>query len=396
MHTFAQPRILANSLAFVYVCENMETRVVKIDREKVDETAIKEAAKIIDAGGLVAFPTETVYGIACRVEPKSLQRLNEVKGRHPQKMYTLHIGRKEDVVQYVPAIGLRAKKLIEKFWPGPLTIVFELKPAQIEAQRKKLAKEVFDNLYSKKYSVGIRFPDDTIATALLRAVKWPVVAPSVNLADQPPATDTEQVLENFDGKLDMVIDGGVSRYKKSSTIVKIGTYKLEILREGVYPTEQVRQTAMVQFLFVCSGNTCRSPIATGFFRKYLAEKCGCSIDEIEQKGYIILSAGTMGIIGMPATSQAAAVCEARGVDIMKHRSSALSRRLIEQSDVVYAMSHSHISQIVSICPEAADKCVLLADKVDIPDPIGQSLEVYNKVASIIEDAVKKRIEELVL
>jgi len=373
----------------------METRVIKIDRAKIDAALIEEAAKIIDSGGLVAFPTETVYGIACRVEPGSLQRLNEVKGRRPEKPYTLHIERKEDVAEYVPVIGLRAKKLIEKLWPGPLTIVFELKPEQIEAQRGKSAKKVFENLY-KNNSIGIRLSDDAVASKLLQAVKWPVVAPSVNIADERPATDAEQVLANFRGKLDMVIDGGASRYKKSSTIVKIGTYDLQMLREGVYTAEQVRQAATVGFLFVCSGNTCRSPMAAGMFRKYLAEKCGCAIDQIEQKGYKILSAGTMGIIGMPATSQAAAVCETRGVDITKHRSSALSRELIEQSDVIYVMSRFHLSQIVSMCPDAADRCRLLAEAVDIPDPIGQSVAVYDNVASVIEDAVKKRIEELVL
>jgi len=373
----------------------METRVIKIDRAKIDAALIEEAAKIIDAGGLVAFPTETVYGIACRVETKSLERLNEVKGRQPEKPYTLHIGRKEDVAEYAPVIGLRARKLIEKLWPGPLTIVFELKPEQIAAQRVKLSREMFENLY-KNNSIGIRLSDDAVASKLLQAVKWPVVAPSVNIADERPATDAEQVLANFRGKLDVVIDGGASRYKKSSTIVKIGAYDLRMLREGVYTAEQVRQAATVGFLFVCSGNTCRSPMAAGMFRKYLAEKCGCTIDQIEEKGYKILSAGTMGIIGMPATAQAAAVCETRGVDITGHRSSALSRQLIAQSDVIYAMSCFHLSQIVSICPEAADKCSLLAEAVDIPDPIGQTEEFYDNVASVIEGAVKKRIEELVL
>jgi tRNA threonylcarbamoyl adenosine modification protein (Sua5/YciO/YrdC/YwlC family) len=373
----------------------METRVVKIDRAKIDAALIKEAAKIIDAGGLVAFPTETVYGIACRVEPKSLQRLNEVKGRRPEKPYTLHIGRKEDVAEYVPVVGLRAKKLIEKLWPGPLTIVFELKPEQIKAQRAKLAKEVFENLYKNNF-IGIRLPDDTIAATLLQAASYPVVAPSVNMADQPPATDAEQVLANFGGKLDMVLDAGPSRYKKSSTIVKMGVYDLQMLREDVYTSEQVREAATIQFLFVCSGNTCRSPMAVGILRKYLAEKCGCPLDRVEEKGYKILSAGTMGIIGMPATIQAIAACEARGVDITKHRSLALSRELIEQSDVIYAMSRFHLMQIVSMCPNATERCSLLAETVDIPDPIGQSMEVYENVASVIEKAVKKRIEELVL
>lgn len=366
----------------------MQTRVVKIDT-----AAIQQAAQIIDAGGLVAFPTETVYGIACRVEAKSLQRLNEVKGRSPEKPYTLHIGRKEDVAEYVPIIGLRARNLMEKLWPGPLTIVFELKPEQIEVQRKKLAKDVFEHLY-RNNCVGIRLPDDAVAARLLQATNWPVVAPSANIADQPPPTEAEQILANFKGKLDMVIDGGASRYQKNSTVVKIGAYDLKILRAGVYTAEQVRQAAQVKFLFVCSGNTCRSPMAEGLARKYLAEKACCTIDRLEEKCYKIMSAGTMGIVGMAASVQAAVACEARGVDISCHKSSAISRELIEQSDVIFVMTRTHVKQVGGVCPQAADRCSLLAEGVDIPDPIGQDRQVYDNVASVIEEAVKKRIDEL--
>jgi len=104
----------------------MQTEVVKLDATKPDIGKVKEAAQLIDAGQLVAFPTETVYGIACRVETTSLIKLDKLKGRGPEKYYTLHIGGKNDVKKYLPSVGLRAGKLIKNFWPGPLTIVFEL------------------------------------------------------------------------------------------------------------------------------------------------------------------------------------------------------------------------------------------------------------------------------
>ncbi len=104
----------------------METRVLKVDAGDVDLEHIREAAELIEAGGLVAFPTETVYGIACRVESESLARLDNLKGRTADKYYTLHIAHKDDVNKYVPGIGLRAQKLVNNAWPGPLTIVFAL------------------------------------------------------------------------------------------------------------------------------------------------------------------------------------------------------------------------------------------------------------------------------
>ena len=98
----------------------MQTKVIKLDSTKIDSAKITEAAQLVDAGGLAAFPTETVYGIACRVKTDSLIKLDNLKGRGPEKYYTLHIGRKSDVEKYLPTVRLKAQKLIKNAWPGPL------------------------------------------------------------------------------------------------------------------------------------------------------------------------------------------------------------------------------------------------------------------------------------
>ena len=116
----------------------MKTKVLKLDAAKIDTMKINEAAAIIESGGLVAFPTETVYGIACRVKSDSLARLDNLKGRTADKYYTLHIGQKSDIGNYVPTIGLKTQKLIQNAWPGPLTIVFELDNKDIDKQHSYL------------------------------------------------------------------------------------------------------------------------------------------------------------------------------------------------------------------------------------------------------------------
>ena len=175
----------------VYFMEPMQTKVVKLDAANVDSAKIKEAASLVDDGGLVAFPTETVYGIACQAKTDSLARLNDIKGRDRTKYYTLHIGQKNNVKKYVPTIGLRAEKLIRNAWPGPLTIVFELDHTDIDKQKKNLERKFFKSLYTNN-SIGIRCPDNPIATMLLQATNNPVIAPSANIAGQPPAVDAEQ------------------------------------------------------------------------------------------------------------------------------------------------------------------------------------------------------------
>ncbi|MCJ7729880.1 MAG: L-threonylcarbamoyladenylate synthase [Sedimentisphaerales bacterium] len=373
----------------------METKVIKLNAANVDTAAVKEAAAIIDAGGLVAFPTETVYGIGCRVSNNSLARLDQLKGRPTDKYYTLHIANPSDVSPYVPTIGLRAKKLIKNAWPGPLTIVFELDDGDIIQQKAKLQPDVFDNLY-RDSSIGIRCPDNPIASMLLAQAASAVVAPSANVSNQSPAVEAAQVMEQFAGRLEMVLDGGRCKYANSSTVVRLGKKGLDILRQGVYSESQLLEMTQVTVLFVCTGNGCRSPMAEGLFKKYLAEKLRCPIDRLKEKGYIVTSAGTLGMVGFPASSEAVRACAAKDCDIGGHRSRALGRNLIEQSDCVFALAGVHRDAVVEISPEAANKCSLLAEDADIPDPIGQSQAVYDNCAELIDKAVKKRIGEMVL
>lgn len=373
----------------------MQTKVIKLDPTKIDFNTINEAAAIVEQGGLVAFPTETVYGIACIAKNDSLTKLNAIKGRTPDKHYTLHIGQTNDVRKYVPTAGLRAQKLIQNTWPGPVTVVFKLGQQDIDKQRKNLEQEVFEILY-KDNSIGIRCPDNRIAAMLLQAVNSPVVAPSANITGQPPATDAQQVLALLSGKIELILDGGPCKHKKSSTVVKMGKIGLEILRPGVYSQTELETLSQIKFLFVCTGNTCRSPMAEGMFKKYLAEKLQCDIDHLDKMGYKVISAGTIDTDDRPASDEAIAACAVKGIDIKAHMSRPLSRELVEESDFIFVMERSHQQKVATLSVAAANRCVLLAENLEIADPIGQSQEYFNYCAEQIEKAVRKRISELVL
>jgi L-threonylcarbamoyladenylate synthase len=134
----------------------------------------------------------------------------------------------------------------------------------------------------------------------------------------------------------------------------------------------------------------------GLFRKYLAEKIGCGVDELGDWGYKVLSAGTMNMVGVPASAEAVTACALKGVDIASHMSRPLTRSLIEASDVIYGMARAHCEQVVLLSPEAEHKCHLLAADNEVPDPIGQPQEYFNRCADYIETAVKARISELTL
>ena len=194
-------------------------RVFGVVGDAPDPTALSEAAKILRSGGLVAFPTETVYGIAADAgNPKAIERLNQVKGRPPEKPYSLHLYAPEQMRAFVTSVPPLAAMLIERFWPGPLTIVVPAK---------------------RGGTIGFRLPDHPIARAFLKACEVPVVAPSANRSGSPPPTDAKEVLAALDGALDCVLDGGPTRLGRESTVVEVTSGGLTIRREGAISKETI-------------------------------------------------------------------------------------------------------------------------------------------------------------
>jgi protein-tyrosine phosphatase len=369
------------------------TRVVTACRQEDCSDAIRQGVDVLRSGGLVAFPTETVYGLGARVGlPDALARLRQAKQRQDDKPFTIHIGRRAEVEKFVPDLEGVGRRLVQNGWPGPLTIIF----CDVDPDSAPIAAEAEPSAVAAMYhqgTVGLRCPDDRIAADLLAGVGAPVVAASANLPGRRPPRSADEVLAEFDGQIDLLLDGGPARYAKSSTVVRVSGQNYEIVREGVYDARALRRLAMVHVLLVCTGNTCRSPMAAALLTKLLAESSGVKPAKLSDRGFKVTSAGTGAIIGAPAAPQAVEVMQRYGMDLRDHRAQALTADLIQRADCILTMTASHRNVVLGMLPSASQRCRLLAADHGIDDPIGQAVEVYAACAAEMEAALRDRIAE---
>ncbi len=378
----------------------MQTKILKLDGGNNDTGKIAEAARCVSEGGVVAFPTETVYGLAAITAPEPLARLDSVKDRDSEKRYTLHIATPADLNRYIPAVNPRCRRLISRGWPGPITLVFSLSDTQLANQHRILGDPWFSCLY-RDDTLGVRCPANSVAAQFLTAIPHPVVAPSANASGLPPATTADQVRQSLDGLLDCILDadhlpGGRCRYGKSSTVVRVNQDGLEILREGVCSRADIEDLSLTRILFVCTGNTCRSPLAEILAKKWLAKYFRCDLDSVERFGYKVSSVGAMAFPGCPASLEAVEIARENDLDLSNHCSRTVDVELIRSSDWIFALGRSHRDRIVGLCPAAADRCRLLDESGDIPDPIGADLNTYRRIADRIRRAVEIRLKEIVV
>jgi len=354
----------------------MKARLVAVKLDDAGLALLEEAARALAAGSLVAFPTETVYGIAANADdPASIERLKAVKGRPEGKPFTIHIGRKEDVARHVKVIPPAARKLMARYWPGPLTIVFPTDDGQ---------------------GVGLRLPASAIAQELLRRAGVTVVAPSANRSGQPPATTAEEVAMTLGDDLDIILDGGRCSGGEASTVVRVrddGGW--EVLRAGAITEAMLRRTLGKTIVFVCTANSCRSPMAEALCKKMLAERLGCTIEDLPDRGYNVLSAGTAAFGNGPASTGAIGAMRYHGLDLSGHNARAVTPELMEDADVVFVMARAHGDSIRRILPEAAAK-IRLMDPTgrDIEDPVGGNIEEFLACAQTIKRCLEAVIGEL--
>ena len=208
----------------------MKTKILKINPKKIDLTKIKIAAEEMKKGNLVAFPTETVYGLGANaLNEQAIAKIFQAKGRPFNDPLIVHIADMKELYRLSKQVPPVALKLAKVFWPGPLTLVL------------KKSELVLDIITAGLDTVAIRMPADNVALSLIRVAQTPIVAPSANLFGRTSPTNAQHVTDDLGGKIEMIIDGGKTKVGVESTVLDVTVKPVQVLRAGGVSVEQLRE-----------------------------------------------------------------------------------------------------------------------------------------------------------
>ena len=374
---------------------------IVIDLSSTDDRrdVVHQAVQTLAEGKLVVFPTETVYGVGAYARHAAgVESLYTAKGRSHQTPLALAIKSAEEILDYVANPGHLAERLARRCWPGPITLVVDVPEKNDENLREDLLSQLpprVQQLVAPQGTLGLRVPAHQTILDILGMLAGPIALTSANISGEPAAVTAQQALDSLGDKVALVLDGGPCRYGQPSSVVKATGDTCHCIREGVVSQSTLDRLSSMVILIVCTGNTCRSPMAEAIMRQMVAEKINCSAADLEQHGVIIASAGIAAVSACAPSQEAVEVMKARGLDLSKHESQPLTDKLAKHADIILTLTNGHLHALKRRWPDCSQRTYTLrSDGGDINDPIGGTIGLYRECAEQITNALKERVADI--
>lgn len=371
----------------------MQPVLIDLRRTEDARDVVHRAVQALAEGRPVAFPTETDYVVASSARvAAAVDALRGIAAeRADEPRLTLVLKSADEVLDWAPRISPVGRRLARRCWPGPVAmIVPDDHPESLITRLPAVTRGTL----AADGRVRLRIPGHPLLADCMRMLAGPVM-----IAEPATPVGTvvtaEQITAITAGKLAMVLDDGPARYAQPASTIELVGEGFRVVRQGIVSEETLRRLASLMVLFVCTGNTCRSPMAEALFRKVVADRIGCGPDEIDQRGVVVTSAGLAAWAGGPASSGALEAVAELGADLRGHSSQPLTESLVRQADVILTMTASHRAALLAQFPEAGDRVAMLSpDRRDVIDPIGGSLDTYRSCARQIREHLAARIATL--
>lgn len=356
---------------------------------------VHRAVQALVEGKLVAFPTETVYSLAASaLDEQAVVRLLTAKRRPADKPLTLAVKSAEDALDFVPRMSPLGLRLARRCWPGPVTLLMQ--DADEDSLVQQLPSSV-QHAVAPHGELGLRVPAHTSVLEALRLLAGPLVLTGAHREGKAPSLTAVEVSAALGEDVQLILDDGRSRYGQPSSIVRVGPQGYELVRAGVVNEQHLKRLSSMLVLFVCTGNTCRSPMAEGICRQLIAERLQCPSQQLSDRGVTIMSAGIAAMAGGRPSPEAVLAMQTYGISIKDHESQPLTAQLARHADAIFVMTRSHRQAILAEWPDAADRVALLCqDQSDIPDPIGGPPELYQRCADRMKTEIAAWVQQLLL